>query len=123
MSTWSNILCKYRYVNTRAKEGRARHSFLKHAEPGIAEGVIVVACRGQSYESLEQTTWVDTCGVFVVVNDWRPGPLPELVAKHRHRAVNYLTDMRARVDRWKSCGVPSLRSSRALSINEAVAVS
>jgi hypothetical protein len=28
--------------------------------------------------------------------------------------------MRARVDRWKSCGVPSLRSSRALSINKEV---
>jgi hypothetical protein len=118
MSTRHNILGKYKYVYRGLEP--TRHSFLKGEKRIPSAGVIVVVCRGKSYELLEESTWPDVCQVLVVVNDWSPGPLPEIVMEYKQKSVNYLTNMGARRPRWKIKDIPVLRSAHALSINKQI---
>ena len=104
------------YVYGPNSTSRVTRDMYLDDEPKYLPGsLIVIACRGMSFELLSKSKYPDLCNILVIVNDWHPSGPPTSVLRHGTKTVNYLTDMASREPRWSEHKVKHLRSKHARS--------
>jgi hypothetical protein len=123
MGTWKKLQGEYDFVYVSDLD---RDEFLSLKPYGQHKAVIVVACRGKSYELLVQSDHFKSCHILVVVNDWHldanygtTSVLPPL-RTYQDKTVNYLTDMSSRRFRWSNTNIKQVRSKAMMSTHKMV---
>ena len=111
MGSWNTLSLKYNlvYVDSRGDSSITLEMLTTpvvdpSGELDVVEiqynSQVVVACRGQSFSKLKQSSYPESCDLLMIVNDWHPAIPRVFVEKHANKTVNYLTQMSARRKRF-----------------------